>query len=99
MGQNCYIYTGARIGTDGFGFDFIDGKHQRVPQVGRVIIGNDVEIGSNTTVDRGAMGDTVIGDGCRIDNLSQIAHNDIMGRGCIVVAQKIAEISFNIGYH
>lgn len=87
MGNECYIYSGVRIGEDGFGFTVINGKHQRVPQVGRVIIGNDVEIGSNSCVDRGALDDTVIGDGCRIDNLVQIAHNDKLGRGCIIVAQ------------
>lgn len=87
MGNDCYIYTGARIGADGFGFDLIDGKHVRIPQVGRVIIGNDVEIGANTCVDRGALDDTVIGDHCRVDNLVQIAHNDKFGRGCVLVAQ------------
>ena len=83
MGKNCFIYSGARIGTDGFGFDFIGGQHQRIPQVGRVIIGNDVEIGANSCVDRGALDDTIIGDGSRIDNLVQIAHNDKLGMGCI----------------
>lgn len=87
MGNDCYIYAGAQIGNDGFGFMMIDGKHQRIPQLGRVIIGDDVEVGANSCIDRGALDDTIIGDGCRIDNLSQIAHNDIMGRGCIVVAQ------------
>ncbi|MBR2299053.1 MAG: UDP-3-O-(3-hydroxymyristoyl)glucosamine N-acyltransferase [Alphaproteobacteria bacterium] len=87
MGNDCYIYTGARIGADGFGFDLIEGKHQRIPQIGRVIIGNDVEVGANTCIDRGALDDTVIGDGCRIDNLVQIAHNDKLGRGCVVVSQ------------
>ena len=87
MGNDCYIYSGARIGCDGFGFDLINGKHERVPQLGRIIIGNDVEIGANSCVDRGALDDTIIGDGCRIDNLVQIAHNDVLGRGCVVVAQ------------
>lgn len=87
MGDDCYIYCGARIGQDGFGFQLVNGQHKRIPQVGRVIIGNDVEIGANSCVDRGAMDDTVIGDGCRIDNLVQIAHNDKLGRGCVVVAQ------------
>ena len=87
MGNDCYIYSGARIGNDGFGFNTIAGQHKRIPQVGRVIIGNDVEIGANTCVDRGALDDTVIGDGCRIDNLVQIAHNDKFGRGCILVSQ------------
>ena len=87
MGDDCYIYSGAKIGNDGFGFETINGKHVRIPQVGRVIIGNDVEVGANTCIDRGAMDDTVICDGCRIDNLVQIAHNDKLGRGCIVVSQ------------
>lgn len=87
MGNDCYIYAGARIGQDGFGFMVINGKHERIPQVGRVIIGNDVEIAANTCVDRGALDDTVIGDGCRIDNLVQVAHNDKLGRGCVIVSQ------------
>jgi len=87
LGNNVYIYGGARIGWDGFGFQTVAGQHRRIPQLGRVIIGNDVEIGANSCVDRGALDDTVIGDGCRIDNLVQVAHNDKLGRGCILVAQ------------
>lgn len=87
MGNSCYIYNGARIGQDGFGFQTINGVHKRIPQLGRVIMGNDIEVGSCTCIDRGALGDTVIGDGCRIDNLVQIAHNDKMGRGCVIVSQ------------
>ncbi len=87
MGSNCYIYNGARIGQDGFGFQTINGVHKRIPQLGRVIMGNDIEVGSCTCIDRGALGDTVIGDGCRIDNLVQVAHNDKMGRGCVIVSQ------------
>ncbi len=87
MGNDCYIYTGARIGQDGFGFSVVNGRHQRIPQIGRVIIGNDVEIGANTCIDRGALDDTVIGNGCRVDNLVQIAHNDRIGNYCILVAQ------------
>ncbi len=87
MGNDCYIYTGARIGQDGFGFSVVDGRHVRIPQIGRVIIGNDVEIGANTCVDRGALDDTIIGNGCRVDNLVQIAHNDRIGNYCILVSQ------------
>lgn len=87
IGNNVYIYGGARIGWDGFGFQTVMGRHKRIPQLGRVIIGNDVEIGANSCIDRGALDDTVIGDGCRIDNLVQVAHNDKIGRGCILVAQ------------
>ncbi len=86
MGNDCYIYTGARIGQDGFGFSVIDGRHQRIPQIGRVIIGNDVEIGANSCVDRGALDDTIIGNGTRVDNLVQIAHNDKIGNCCILVS-------------
>lgn len=87
MGNDCYIYTGARIGQDGFGFSVVDGRHKRIPQIGRVIIGNDVEVGANTCIDRGALDDTIIGDGTRIDNLVQLAHNDKIGSCCILVAQ------------
>lgn len=87
-GHKVYIYPGAQVGQDGFGFAMSPEKGpQKCPQLGRVIIGNDVEIGSCTTVDRGAMGDTIIGDGCRIDNLCQIAHNVKLGRCCVIVAQ------------
>lgn len=87
IGNNVYIYGGARIGWDGFGFQTVQGVHKRIPQLGRVIIGNDVEICANTCIDRGALDDTVIGDGCRIDNLVQIAHNDKLGRCCVLVSQ------------
>lgn len=87
MGNDCYIYTGARIGQDGFGFSVIDGQHKRIPQIGRVIIGDDVEVGANTCIDRGALDDTIIGRGTRVDNLVQIAHNDKIGNCCILVSQ------------
>lgn len=87
MGNDCYIYTGARIGQDGFGFSVVEGRHKRIPQIGRVIIGNDVEVGANACIDRGALDDTIIGDGTRVDNLVQIAHNDKIGKCCILVAQ------------
>lgn len=87
MGDDCYIYGGARIGWDGFGFMTLQGQHKRIPQLGRVIIGNDVEIGANSCVDRGALDDTIIGDGCRIDDLVMVAHNVKLGRGCILVSQ------------
>jgi UDP-3-O-[3-hydroxymyristoyl] glucosamine N-acyltransferase len=87
IGAKVNIYPGARIGQDGFGFAMGVQGHLKVPQLGRVIIGNNVEIGANTTIDRGAGPDTVIGDGCWIDNLVQIGHNVQLGRGCVVVAQ------------
>ncbi|MEO5374064.1 MAG: UDP-3-O-(3-hydroxymyristoyl)glucosamine N-acyltransferase [Alphaproteobacteria bacterium] len=87
LGNRVLIYPGARIGQDGFGFAMGPGGHVKVPQLGRVIVGDDVEIGANSTIDRGAGPDTVIGTGCRIDNLVQIGHNVELGRGCVVVAQ------------
>jgi UDP-3-O-[3-hydroxymyristoyl] glucosamine N-acyltransferase len=86
MGNNCFIFNGARIGQDGFGFQTTQGIHKRIPQLGRVIMGNDVEVGSCTCIDRGALDDTIIGDGCRFDNLVQVAHNDKLGKGCVVVS-------------
>jgi UDP-3-O-[3-hydroxymyristoyl] glucosamine N-acyltransferase len=81
------IHSGARIGQDGFGFAMGAGGHLKVPQIGRVVIQDDVEIGANTTIDRGALKDTIIGEGTKIDNLVQIGHNVIMGRHCVIVAQ------------
>lgn len=86
VGSNAFIHPGVRIGQDGFGFAPVHGVHFKVPQLGRVIIGNDVEIGANTCIDRGAGPDTIIGDGCKIDNLVQIGHNVTMGKGCIIVS-------------
>jgi len=87
IGNRVLIHAGVRIGQDGFGFASGAEGHVKVPQLGRVIIGNDVEIGANTTIDRGAGPDTVIGAGTQIDNLVQIGHNVVLGKGCVVVAQ------------
>ena len=87
IGDRVYIYPGARIGQDGFGFAITAEGFQTVPQLGRVRIENDVEVGANSTVDRGTLEDTVIGAGSRIDNLVQIAHNVQIGRACVIVAQ------------
>ena len=87
IGNRVVIYAGARIGQDGFGFAPGKDGHLRIPQVGRVLIHDDVEIGANTTIDRGSGPDTVIGPGCMIDNLVQIAHNVQLGKGCIIVSQ------------
>lgn len=86
-GNKVYIYPGAQVGQDGFGFAMSAKGPVKVPQLGRVVIGDDVEIGSCTTVDRGAMGDTVIGSGTRIDNLVQVAHNVKLGKCCVIVSQ------------
>jgi UDP-3-O-[3-hydroxymyristoyl] glucosamine N-acyltransferase len=87
IGARVRILPGARIGQNGFGFAPDPIGHVAVPQLGRVIIGDDVEIGANTTIDRGAGPDTVIGDGTMIDNLVQIGHNVVVGRRCVLVAQ------------
>lgn len=87
VGARVVVYPGVRVGQDGFGFATDVGFHLKVPQLGRVLIGDDVEIGANSCIDRGSAGDTVIGPGCMIDNLVQIGHNVHLGRGCVVVAQ------------
>jgi UDP-3-O-[3-hydroxymyristoyl] glucosamine N-acyltransferase len=87
VGDRVYIYPGVRIGQDGFGFAVTPDGFFTVPQLGRVVIEDDVEIGANSTIDRGALEDTVIGAGTRIDNLVQIGHNVRIGRACVIVAQ------------
>ena len=87
IGSEVIIHTGVRIGQDGFGFAPGMPRHTKVLQLGRVIIGDDVEIGANTTIDRGAGPDTIIGSGTKIDNLVQIGHNVQIGEGCFIVAQ------------
>jgi UDP-3-O-[3-hydroxymyristoyl] glucosamine N-acyltransferase len=86
VGDRVIIHSGVRIGQDGFGFAMGPGGHLKVPQIGRVIIQDDVEIGANTTIDRGALKDTMIGEGTKIDNLCQIGHNVVVGRHCVIVA-------------
>ena len=87
LGQRVRVHAGAVIGSDGFGYVADEGAHRKVPQIGNVIIGDDVEIGANVTIDRGALGPTVIGKGTKIDNLVQIAHNVQIGEHCIVISQ------------
>jgi UDP-3-O-[3-hydroxymyristoyl] glucosamine N-acyltransferase len=87
IGDRVIIHPGCRIGQDGFGYLMGGRGHLKVPQVGRVIIQDDVEIGAGTTIDRGAIRDTMIGEGTKIDNLVQIGHNVMVGRHCVVVAQ------------
>jgi UDP-3-O-[3-hydroxymyristoyl] glucosamine N-acyltransferase len=87
IGDRVILHGGCRIGQDGFGYLPSPRGHRKIPQVGRVIIQDDVEIGANTTIDRGGIRDTVIGEGTKIDNLVQIGHNCIIGRHCIVVSQ------------
>jgi UDP-3-O-[3-hydroxymyristoyl] glucosamine N-acyltransferase len=87
LGRRVRIHAGAVIGSDGYGYAQDQGVHRKVPQIGQTIIGDDVEIGANTTVDRGALGATRIGRGSKIDNLVQIAHNVVIGEHCLVIAQ------------
>lgn len=86
IGSDVIIHSGARIGPDGFGYTFIDGAHRKMPQVGRAVIEDGVEIGANTTVDRGSLGDTVVGRGVKIDNLVQVAHNVKVGALSLLAA-------------
>lgn len=87
LGNRVIIHACSAIGTDGFGYEMLNGRHQKIEQVGIVQIDDDVEIGSCTTVDRARFGRTWIGEGTKIDNLVQIAHNCIIGKHCIIVAQ------------
>ena len=87
IGKRVRIHSGAVIGSDGFGYVFDTSFHRKVPQIGNVVIGDDVEIGSNSSVDRGALGSTVIGKGTKIDNLVQVAHNVEIGEHCILCSQ------------
>jgi len=87
IGSYSRLYPGVRVGQDGFGFAIDPKGHVKVPQLGRVMIGQHVEIGANSCIDRGAGPDTEIGDGTWIDNLVQIGHNVKIGRGCIIVSQ------------
>jgi UDP-3-O-[3-hydroxymyristoyl] glucosamine N-acyltransferase len=87
LGARVYVYPGARIGQEGFGFAPTNAGFLTAPQLGRVILEDDVEVGANTTIDRGSAQDTVIGAGSRLDNLVQIGHNVVLGRCCVIVAQ------------
>ncbi len=87
LGARCVLHPGVVVGSDGFGFAFDAGRYHKVPQVGNVVVGDDVEIGANTTVDRATTDSTRIGDGTKIDNLVQIGHNVVIGKHCIIVAQ------------
>jgi UDP-3-O-[3-hydroxymyristoyl] glucosamine N-acyltransferase len=99
IGQRVRIHSGAVIGADGFGYVFDSGRHLKVPQVGQVIVQDDVEIGANVTIDRGALGPTIIGKGTKIDNLVQIAHNVSLGEHCLIVAQVGVAGSTKIGQY
>ncbi len=87
IGRRVRIHAGTVVGSDGFGYVQDGGVHRKVPQIGNVIIGDDVELGANVTIDRGALGPTIIGKGTKIDNLVQIAHNVEIGEGTLIIAQ------------
>ena len=97
IGNRVILHSGVVIGSDGFGYVFAEGHYEKFPQRGGVIIEDDVEIGSNSTVDRGSLGVTVIGQGTKIDNLVQIAHNVKVGRHCVIAAQTGISGSAEIG--
>jgi UDP-3-O-[3-hydroxymyristoyl] glucosamine N-acyltransferase len=87
IGNRTVVHAGTRIGSDGYGFVYQNGAHRKIPHIGRCIIGNDIEIGANCTIDRGSIDDTMIGDGTKIDNLVHLAHNVRVGRLCLILAQ------------
>jgi UDP-3-O-[3-hydroxymyristoyl] glucosamine N-acyltransferase len=87
VGNRVRIHSGSVVGSDGFGYVLDAGQHRKVPQIGNVVIRDDVEIGANVTIDRGALGPTIIGKGTKIDNLVQIAHNVTIGENCLIVSQ------------
>lgn len=99
IGNRVRIHAGTVIGSDGFGYVEDNGLHRKVPQIGNVIIRDDVEIGSNVSIDRGALGPTVIGKGTKIDNLVQIGHNVTIGEHCLVISQVGVAGSTKIGNH
>jgi UDP-3-O-[3-hydroxymyristoyl] glucosamine N-acyltransferase len=86
LGDRVILQPGAVIGSDGYGYEFSAGRHIKIEQVGIVEIGDDVEIGANTTIDRARFGKTIIGEGTKIDNLVQIGHNVVIGKHCLIVA-------------
>jgi len=97
IGYNVIIHSGTTIGSDGFGFVTVDGSHEKIPQTGNVVIKNDVEIGSNCSIDRATIGSTVIGEMTKIDNLVHIAHNVKIGKGCLITAGFAVAGSTEIG--
>src|SRR5204862_6690827 len=97
IGTLAIIHSGAVIGADGFVFEFVEGRYQKIPQLGIVQIDDDVEIGANTTIDRARFGRTWIQEGVKIDNLVQIAHNVIIGKHSIIAAQTGISGSTRVG--
>ena len=99
VGEDVILQPGAVVGADGFGFAPFLGEWVKIPQVGRVVLGTDVEVGSNTTIDRGALADTEVGDGTKLDNLIQLGHNDKIGKHCVMAANVGIAGSTTVGDH
>jgi UDP-3-O-[3-hydroxymyristoyl] glucosamine N-acyltransferase len=99
LGDRVILHSGVVIGADGYGFDTRDGVHHKIPQRGVVEVGDDVEVGANTTIDRARFGRTVVGAGTKIDNLVQVAHNVVTGEHCLLVAQAGIAGSTTLGHH
>ena len=97
IGSDCIIHSGVVIGADGYGFISSNDGHIKIPQLGKVVIGNNVEIGANSTIDCGTIGDTTVGDMCKLDNGVQIAHNVSVGKGCLLTAHVTIAGSTKIG--
>jgi UDP-3-O-[3-hydroxymyristoyl] glucosamine N-acyltransferase len=97
VGERCVLHSGARLGRDGFGFVWLDGGHRKIPQVGGCVLGDEVEVGANSNIDRGSIGDTVIGAGTKIDSLVHLGHNVQVGRHVILVAQVGISGSTSVG--
>ena len=97
LGNRVVIQSGSVIGSDGFGFITQEGRHERIPQIGTVVVEDDVEIGANVTIDRARFDKTIIGEGSKIDNLVQIAHNVVIGKNCFVISQVGISGSTTIG--
>jgi UDP-3-O-[3-hydroxymyristoyl] glucosamine N-acyltransferase len=99
LGDRVILHSGVVLGSDGFGYAQEGGRHLKIPQLGRVVLEDDVEIGANSTVDRGALEETRIGAGTKIDNLVMVAHNVRIGPHCILVAQSGISGSTRLGHH
>jgi UDP-3-O-[3-hydroxymyristoyl] glucosamine N-acyltransferase len=97
IGNRVILHAGVVVGSDGFGYVFAEGRHHKFPQVGEITIEDDVEIGANTTLDRGSLGATVVGQGTKIDNLVQVAHNVKIGRHCVIAAEVGISGSVEVG--
>ncbi len=99
VGARCVVHAGTVIGSDGFGFATVDGVHRKIPQVGIVVVEDDVELGANVCIDRAALGETRIGRGTKVDNLVQVGHNVRVGEHCLLVSQVGISGSTHLGRH